>query len=374
MMMLHHLIDRRDLAIRLLRLWECDSADLTLMDQYRISANAVYPFSHDGQVRFLRFAPTTEKRSGQTESELAWLVWLNGHQYPAGQPVPSRNGKLLEFCETEYGSLQASVFSHVGGERLDRIPLSPEILQAYGQTLARLHEHSTVYHPAAGTAPWTWRDVLAWSLSVLVHTPVLPAGAYGPDFNLLSDSDLETDSASALEAVDELTCFFETLPTDPEHYGLIHFDFEPDNVFWHPDEAQCIPIDFDDAMVHWYLADVARALESLRECVSDSMEDAAENEGGSPPDESLRLDRQNAACGAFLSGYRSIRELKEESIALLPSFHRFSALYGYARIVRALSIVNHEEPDWMGNLRFHLHGLMNERKEIFKCRTGPTSP
>lgn len=53
-------------------------------------------------------------------------------------------------------------------------------------------------------------------------------------------------------------------------YGLVHYDFEPDNVFW--DGTRCHVIDFEDGMLHFYAIDLVQALdeipETYHECVA----------------------------------------------------------------------------------------------------------
>ena len=46
-MRLKHLVDNRDLALHLLGNWGYDRNRLDVLDQYRISANAIYPFYRD---------------------------------------------------------------------------------------------------------------------------------------------------------------------------------------------------------------------------------------------------------------------------------------------------------------------------------------
>lgn len=40
-------------------------------------------------------------------------------------------------------------------------------------------------------------------------------------------------------------------PASAEHMGLIHYDFETDNIFYDEEESCYYTIDFDDSMIHW---------------------------------------------------------------------------------------------------------------------------
>ncbi|WP_010494643.1 phosphotransferase enzyme family protein [Paenibacillus elgii] len=72
-------------------------------------------------------------------------------------------------------------------------------------------------------------------------------------------------------------------------YGLIHYDFQTDNVFWRKKTGQLSVIDFDDSMYHWFAMDIAAAL-------ADQLED--ENPEG------------EAQLQAFVRGYRSVRPME----------------------------------------------------------------
>jgi Ser/Thr protein kinase RdoA (MazF antagonist) len=363
MMKLHHLYDNRDLVMHLLENWDHDAAGMHLLDRFRISANAVYPFKCLDKVRFLRFAPLEEKRQGQSEAELAFLTWLDSQGYPAGQPVPSLNSRLLEVCDTPWGLYQANVFEGVSGERLDWSELTDDIIAACGRSLARLHVLSSRYEPLPQNLPWSWEHVMEWSLEILDQIPVLPSGAYGPDSGSIPPGEYETARRAAHDEASNLMSLFHSLPAGPEFMGVIHYDFETDNLFWQNETGRCVPIDFDDIMVHWYLADIAQALESLRETVEEKMESATPSSGIHEA-EALRI-RQKAACDCFLAGYRDIRPISEDMLPFIHAFLRFAALYGYARIVRSISAVRADEPEWMAELRSKLHQLMKKRSRLF---------
>lgn len=54
------------------------------------------------------------------------------------------------------------------------------------------------------------------------------------------------------------------LPRNLENYGFVHYDFEPDNVFWHEESSVCASIDYEDGMYHFFLLDA----DAIGDCLS----------------------------------------------------------------------------------------------------------
>lgn len=62
MLKLEYLFENYELAREALALWEHDEENLEeMLGYFRISSNAVYPFTREGRVCFLRLAPVGEK-------------------------------------------------------------------------------------------------------------------------------------------------------------------------------------------------------------------------------------------------------------------------------------------------------------------------
>lgn len=89
-------------------------------------------------------------------------------------------------------------------------------------------------------------------------------------------------------------------------------------------------------MYHFFLVDLAQALDALPEII--------------PP------DRQSDAESAFLRKYRSVKTLEPDYAEKLKLMRRFCDLYSYARLIRCVAEEIPEEPNWMASLRERLHG------------------
>ena len=280
MLKLAMLLDNRDLALHLLSNWTFDADRLDVLDRFRISANAVYPFLAGGRTCFLRFAPAEEKATDSVRAELDFLAYLRAKGYPAMEVLPTRDGSELVDPETPWGRYVAVAFRRAPGERMDSLePTRPRVF-ALGRSLGWMHRLSCGYRTDGPRRP-DWRERLDWTREVLAACAAPP---------------------EALEEARILESFFGNLPVDPGTFGLVHYDFEPDNLFYDETTGLCTPIDYDDAVHHWFAMDLAQALASL------------EDEWPDAPRDELRT--------GFLDGYRSERAVDDRMLALLPVFRR----------------------------------------------------
>lgn len=324
MLKLKYLFDNLDLSLMLLRYWEPDMDTKEAITHFRTSANAVYSFHANGQKYFLRFIPVEEKPSESIQAELDFLKFLRNNGYPAVKAVPSKDDRELVVANTPWGLYNAVVFEEAKGTQISNIAYDDSVFHDLGKSLGRLHKLSSGYCACGNFRP-DWKQTLEWCESVFRQYPAVPKSF--DEVRLLSD-------------------FFSKLEQSRTNYGLIHYDFEIDNVFYDQDRRTCYPIDFDDAVYHWYAMDVTQTIASIRNDLPKEYIEQAEKE--------------------FLRGYRTQMELAEHMLALMPVFHRYANLYGYARILRSVYDSWDNEPKWMANgLRPHIARLMQKRTEAF---------
>jgi len=321
MMRLKYLFHNPDLAEMLLQNWDYDRDSLDLFRDFRISANAVYPFRQFGGMYFLRFCPAAEKTEEHILAELAFINYLRSRQYPALEPVRARNGQQLVSQNTPWGTYYAVAFKAVPGKALDEVSLNAEKMYACGLALGRLHQLSNAYHSQTQR---TYETVLDWMAETLTGL-----GGQG----------------EALAEAQLLHNYFSLLPRNKMNFGLIHYDFEMDNVFYDENTKTCSVIDFDDAMQHWYMMDIVQTLDSLGREVSAQTRIEAE--------------------AAFLQGYQCHFAIDEEIRAAVPGFQRFGDLYRYTRIARAIEETWEHEPDWIRVLRKKLQSRLQKYAAVF---------
>lgn len=323
MLKLKYLFDNKDLAHMILENWEYDFDDPNLLKYYRISSNAVYWCKNQGETFFLRFTPAEEKSKESILAELEFLSYLRDNNYPAVDTILSKTGNELEVVDTPWGRFYAVAFKEASGKQIAEIPLTKDLIFGLGKSLGKLHKLSSEFIPVNNKRN-DWEKTACWMEDVLSTFP---------------------DETAAKSELSILRAYFSKLPTTKENFGLIHYDFESDNVFYNEITETYNPIDFDDAMYHWYALDIEQSLDSIKEDMPEHQVESSVNE--------------------FINGYRSEYAISDEMLKLLPIFRRYANLYGYVRILRSVEEKWNTEPDWMVNLRIKLDNLLTSRKYTF---------
>ena len=155
-----------------------------------------------------------------------------------------------------------------------------------------------------------------------------------------------------------------------ESFGMIHYDFELDNICW--DGLTPAILDFDDCGPHWFAADIAFALRDLFE------------------DRGSRVNLEDERFQAFLRSYRAQRSIDQDALRLIPLFLRWHNLVGFARIAYSIfdtspqstprkfnlrgpqseNILSDgaagDEPQWLTNLRSHLGKIQDGYRQEFE--------
>ena len=198
------------------------------------------------------------------------------------------------------------------------------VLYEYGAALGRLHSLSQRFTPPVRKS--SYREALE------VMRREFAAG------------DVPESVRRELTAVSNL---LNSLPRTEDYFGLVHYDFEPDNVFWNVKNHQCSVIDFDDGMYHWFALDV----EQVFDCLTEFFEG----------------DALQKAKKQFLKGYRTHHAFTEEMEASMPLMRRFINLYSYARLRHCLSEPVSAKPEWMMRLETRLRSKLHYLESTMDC-------
>lgn len=303
MLKLKYLFENFELARQGLALYEYDEESLEeMMSFFRISSNAIYPFRLKGNVKeicFLRLSPVEEKLPSHVESDVGLILWLKEKGFPAMKPVPMKTGEFSKVIQTKWGDYNVSCFAKVPGNSLEDTKLNPHIVEGYGRILGRFHELMKTY--PYGEKHGSHRDLLQEIGSRLE--------AYGAPEHIL-------------QAYQVVCSQVDRLSISLENYGVIHYDFEPDNVFYDETVDAFSVIDFDDAITCWYALDIIRALDALDE----------------------------GAAEFFLKGYESETKLTAEQRTTFFLMRKIVALQEYATILHVLSEPVDNPPEWMAHI------------------------
>lgn len=319
MLKLKDMIENYDLVREAVQNWPHDEDGLNeAIECFRISSNAIHMYYHNGQECYLRLAPVGDKCLLNLLGEVEFINYLRGKGYPALEPIVSKGGEWVLTLNTQWGSYYAMAFKGVDGEPIEDSDFSNEVCLEYGKTLGELHKLSMDYQPKIKKQ--TYKDIME----------VIK--------NRLTAFDCPGELMSIAESIEQQ---LDALSKDREHFGLVHYDFECDNVFFDPKTNSCHVIDFDDSIYHFYALDVEQAIDSI---YSEADEGVAE-----------------AAANAFLQGYNSVLSFDEQAQSLRPLMRKFCDLYSYTKIIYCLSERVEPQLDWMPPL---IDKLLNKARYL----------
>jgi Ser/Thr protein kinase RdoA (MazF antagonist) len=283
----------------------------------RSSANHVYRFMRNGSAHYLRLTPGSERGHDAIRAELDFVLHAARAGLAVALPVPSKaHAALVEAVEDDGQRCHAVVFEALSGRQYDLGELDEPMVRAWGRTLAQLHRASETFSAGAGRPEWLdeIRDA----------RESVPAD--------------ETAVAAVLESG------LAWLAALPRHeHGLLHGDFELDNLFW--DGGRVRVLDFDAAAHGWYAVDVAIALGDVW------------REGGADRDDRLAW---------FFAGYSGVRPLPAGARAVLPRLVQLSSALKAARLLRAYATTDAaSSPAWVAATRArHRRWLSATRAEL----------
>jgi Ser/Thr protein kinase RdoA (MazF antagonist) len=312
--------DTDQVANEILKNWEHDSDSLNF---WRGSANYVYFYTNKNKKFWLRFSKKDENSLEQIKAEIEFLLYLNSN-YPSVNPIKSNSYKYVEVVKIELETYYAVVFNEADGVNLEIEDMTESQFECWGKALASLHSVSKSFTNKEYVRN-SWKEILEFTNDILSDFP---------------------NEKNAIEELNKIERWLKSLPVNNENYGLIHYDFELDNIFFNEELNKFDVIDFDSSMYHWYVMDIACALGDLHE---------------------LESSKAESGLKSFLKGYRSILNVEEEDIKLLPKFERFHNLVTFAKLLRSLQDSDFtNEPDWLQKLRPRLLKKCNEYREGFK--------
>lgn len=279
------------LALTALRDWDLKVVNLTPI---KVRENAVFRIDLAGGARaVLRVHRSGYHSDAELQSEFLWMRALEVAGIPVPRVIRSRQGRDFEVIgmPTMHDRRQIDVFEWIEGRQLGSVESGVSGADAaiagqyhmIGSIAARMHNQTAAWQHPAGFRRHAW-DAAGlvgeqpfwgrfWELAELT------AGQKG----LLMHA--RTNIAVELAAYG----------TNADRYGLIHADLVPENLLI--DGHRVRVIDFDDAGFGWHLFELVTSLYFIS------------GDGIYP-----------TARDALIRGYRSERELSEQTLEWLPLF------------------------------------------------------
>lgn len=296
------------LAEKILEMWGYDPGSVYF---YRASSNFLFVFKKAGKNYFLRFSDAEEKAYEKIESEMKILEYLREQPITVALPVRSQYGNFIERVETKIGMYYAVVFNALPGKQLEIEELEEADFLTWGNHLGKLHMIFKQMPSEYRDARQSWQDQLSTAYEKLpIH------------------------EKAALVELNTINQWAKGLPVTNEHFGLIHYDFELDNLSWM--DGVLGMLDFDDSMSHWFAADIAFALRDILK-TSDDLE--------------------NPFVKAFITGYQSETTLDQQLVNELPMFIRMHNIITFVKLLQIAEV-----PDG-----FYLtEGLINLKTKLEK--------
>jgi Ser/Thr protein kinase RdoA (MazF antagonist) len=238
-------------------------------------------------IRVHRFGYRSEQEV-RTEVAFHRALWSQG--LPVSEIVPTVEGSPVFLVADDAGRLHAiDVQTWIEDaaplgtieEAFDGTsPLAPEAFHLLGSMCAQFHQAAS----RVGRVEDYKRQ--AWCLEGLIGSDAV----WG---NPLSLVELTGEDRRVIERViASLRLDLSASEHDNRHYGIVHADFTPENVLVHDDTFHII--DFDDFGEGWYMFDLATVLFFY-----------------------IPHARYVEYAHSLISGYRSVRDLPDESLALL---------------------------------------------------------
>jgi Ser/Thr protein kinase RdoA (MazF antagonist) len=280
-----------DLAQIALPQWGLEGANVTPV-AYRENMTFRIDAAGGGTFAF-RVHQANYRTDVQIQSELDLMAYLNS--VGIRTPVVVSTGSGAQFTTVSGSGVpeprQCDLFEWIEGKPLRQTgeafstPL-PELVKSYGEVgrlAASIHNALERWErPTAFERP-------AWNCEGIFGVN----GNLG-DFRRLTDV-TEQQRRLLLDLAGQLTEKMTAFGQTPDRYGLSHGDFLAENVFVCDDGIRLL--DFDDAGDSWYLFDLTTAVFDLLD---------------SPAFE--------PCMAAIVAGYRELRLLPEDHLAMLPSF------------------------------------------------------
>lgn len=309
MLTMRHLIENLELAHKAIKQWPFKHIES--LDFFRASATIIYKVKADHQDYYLRMIPVSERKKKLIDDELALIDYLKINKVNLVQALASKKGPKVLYIDDHYVAL----FKAVKGQRMDQLELHDEHVILMAKQLANIHALTSKRDDLVSRRIY---DILA---------------------------DFETDLAWVGRERDDLINQLFKLDCS---FGIIHFDYEPDNLFYDAKTQQMHVIDFESAIKSYHMHDIYTVFEAWEDSYY------------------LPKDTFQFFKDLFLHTYQTIHPnfiYKEAHEAL---FKRVNRLVQYIHLSHCLSDIPDEDQAWMADMVFRFGVFINYYDQTMK--------
>ena len=201
------------------------------------SESLVYEFRVDNRDYILKILHDSHRSIGQIKGEIDWINFLISHDFPAAGVAASRDGNEIEIIDGDKTQFYAVAYEKAPGRPVEPSDWTDDFIEHWGEMTGLMHALAKQYKPPDET----------------VRRPF-----WHEEYGFVAAKEVLADHPLILEKHLELVERLSSLPTDIDSFGLIHSDFEDENMYIN--NGRLIAFDFDESQYKWFIYDIAAIL------------------------------------------------------------------------------------------------------------------
>jgi Ser/Thr protein kinase RdoA (MazF antagonist) len=309
MQTMRHLREDLDLANHFIQQW--DLKDLESLVFFRSSASSIYQVKANQEIYYLRLIPFDERPLTHLRDEMKVIQWLLKHQMDIIEPVLSKGKTYIIEDHNHYGSL----FKAVKGLRLDQMDLNDDLVILMGKQLAKMH-------------------ALTKDKDTLVKRTI---------YDLLTE--FNTDHPFIQDERDDLINVLFKLDCS---FGMIHFDYEPDNLFYDQEAHKINLIDFESTLKSYHMHELYNVFEAWED------------------EYNFAKDKADFFKDLLIHTYQEFHPNFIYKTEYEPIFKRVNRLVQYIQLSHCLSDIPEDEEPWMEDLAIRYSLYIQQYESMMK--------
>lgn len=204
--------------------------------------------AQDGTRHALKITHQSHRRAPDLLSELHFINHLADAGISAPRALQSLRGNMVEEIPSPYpngGTFAAAAQRWAPGDLIDWRDWNPDLFAQWGELIGAMHAAAKTYQPPHDAPPRRhWHQDEDWNLNA-------PMYKTRPQFR---------------NKAQQTKNWLQTLPTDPDSFGIIHSDLHQWNLHRDPATGALTPFDFDNARYDWFIADFTTVIINAVTC------------------------------------------------------------------------------------------------------------